>query len=86
MDLFDILKLGGGLASAGIGLLMDSVGYDGMAAVQSESALAMIEAICLYAPIFFSAIIVVLCLLYKLDKIYPQVMADLKERDKQGIL
>ena len=79
-------KLGGGLASAGIGLLMDSVGYDGMAAVQSESALAMIEAICLYAPIFFSAIIVVLCLLYKLDKIYPQVMADLKERDKQGIL
>ena len=79
-------KLGGGLASAGIGLLMDSVGYDGLAATQTESALAMIEAICLYAPIFFSAIIVVLCLLYKLDKIYPQVMADLKERDKQGVL
>lgn len=79
-------KLGGGLASAGIGLLMDSVGYDGLAATQTESALAMIEAICLYAPIFFSAIIVVLCLMYKLDKIYPQVMADLKERDKQGVL
>jgi len=79
-------KLGGGLASAGVGLLMDSVGYDGLAATQTESALAMIEAICLYAPIFFSAIIVVLCLLYKLDKIYPQVMADLKERDKQGVL
>ena len=40
----------------------------------------------MYGPIFFSVIIVVLCLLYKLDKIYPQIMADLAERDKQGIL
>lgn len=79
-------KLGGGLASAGIGLLMDSVGYDGTLAAQSPEAMDMIYNICMYAPIIFSAIIVVLCLLYKLDKIYPQVIADLKERDAQGIL
>ena len=79
-------KLGGGLASAGIGLLMDSVGYDGTLAAQSSEAMDMIYNICMYAPIIFSAIIVVLCLLYKLDKIYPQVIADLKERDAQGIL
>ncbi|WP_283674658.1 MFS transporter [Butyricicoccus sp. Marseille-Q5471] len=79
-------KLGGGLASAGIGLLMSSVGYNGLAAVQSAEALAMIQAICMYAPIVFSAIIVVLCLMYKLDKLYPQVIADLKKRDEQGIL
>ena len=79
-------KLGGGLASAGIGLLMDSVGYDGLAAVQNADAMAMIKAICMYAPIIFSVIIVILCLLYKLDKLYPQVIADLKKRDEQGIL
>ena len=79
-------KVGGGLASAGIGLLMDSVGYDGLAAVPSAEAMGMIKAICMYAPIIFSAIIVVLCLLYKLDKLYPQVIADLRKRDEQGIL
>ncbi len=79
-------KVGGGLASAGIGLLMDSVGYDGLAAVQSAEAMGMIKAICMYAPIIFSAIIVVLCLLYKLDKLYPEVIADLRKRDEQGIL
>lgn len=79
-------KLGGGLASAGVGLLMDSVGYDGLLATQSEGVLDMIYNICMYAPMMFSAIIIVLCLLYKLDKIYPQVIADLKERDAQGIL
>ena len=79
-------KLGGGLASAGIGLLMDSVGYDGTLAAQSPEAMDMIYNICMYAPIIFSVIIVVLCLMYKLDKIYPQVIADLKERDAQGIL
>lgn len=79
-------KLGGGLASAGVGLLMDSVGYDGLLATQGQGVLDMIYNICMYAPIGFSAIIVVLCLLYKLDKIYPQVIADLKERDAQGVL
>ena len=79
-------KLGGGLASAGIGLLMNSVGYNGLAATQTPEAMSMIRSICMYAPIGFSVIIVVLCLLYKLDKLYPQVIADLKERDAQGIL
>ncbi len=79
-------KVGGGLSSAGIGLLMTSVGYDGLAAVQTDTVMTMIKNICLYAPIGFSVIIIILCLLYKLDKIYPQVIADLKERDRQGIL
>ena len=65
---------------------MTSVGYDGLAAVQTDTVMTMIKNICLYAPIGFSAIIIILCLLYKLDKIYPQVIADLKERDRQGIL
>ena len=79
-------KLGGGLASAGVGLLMDSVGYDGLLTSQSQGVLDMIYNICMYAPIGFSVIIVVLCLLYKLDKLYPKVIADLKERDAQGVL
>lgn len=79
-------KLGGGLAAAGIGLLMNSVGYDGLSAVQNADAMAMIQAICMYGLIVFSVIIVVLCLMYKLDRLYPQVIADLRERDDQGIL
>ena len=79
-------KLGGGLASAGIGLMMTAVGYNGLAAVQSEAVMRTIKNICMYGPIFFSAIVVVLCLLYKLDAIYPQVMEDLKKRDEMGIL
>ena len=79
-------KIGGGLSSAGIGLLMTSVGYNGLLATQSEEVMKMIKMICMYGPIFFSVIIIVLCLLYKLDKIYPQVMADLADRDRQGIL
>ena len=57
-----------------------------MLATQSAGVMDMIYNICMYAPIGFSLIIVVLCLLYKLDKIYPQVISDLKERDAQGIL
>lgn len=79
-------KLGGGLASAGIGLLMNTVGYDGLAAVQNVNALEMIKGICMYAPIVFSVIIIGLCLMYKLDKLYPTVITDLRERDRQGIL
>lgn len=79
-------KVGGGLAAAGIGLLMDSVGYNGLAATQNEATLNMIHAICMYAPMIFSAIIFALCLMYKLDKMYPTIIAELKERDRQGIL
>lgn len=79
-------KLGGGLAAAGIGLLMDSVGYDGLSATQNPATLKMISSICMYAPMFFSVIIVILCLLYKLDAQYPQIIAELKERDRQGVL
>lgn len=79
-------KLGGGLASAGIGLLMTSVGYNGLLATQNAGVMEMIQKICMFGPIVFSAIIIVLCLLYKLDKIYPQIMEELSERDKQGIL
>ena len=64
----------------------EAVGYNGLLATQSEEVMKMIKLICMYGPIFFSVIIIVLCLLYKLDKIYPQVMADLAERDRQGIL
>ncbi|MGI6544849.1 MAG: MFS transporter [Fastidiosipilaceae bacterium] len=79
-------KLGGGLASAGVGLLMNSVGYDGLAAVQNAQAMQMIKNISLYAPIVFSIIMIILTSMYKLDKLYPQVIADLRERDRQGIL
>ena len=65
---------------------MDSVGYNGLAATQNAATMTMIKNICMYAPIGFSIIIVILCLMYKLDKLYPQVIADLKKRDEEGVL
>ncbi|RHM52826.1 MFS transporter [Mitsuokella sp. AF33-22] len=79
-------KIGGGLATAGIGILMDSVNYNGLCQSQPKEVLDLIYVVCMYAPIIFSIIIAVLCLMYKLDKFYPQVIADLRERDRQGVL
>lgn len=79
-------KIGGGLAAAGIGLLMDSAGYSGLAAEQGAGVLQMIKNICMYGPIIFGVIIIILCLFYKMDKLYPKIIEELEERDKQGIL
>ena len=40
----------------------------------------------LLAPLPFLIVLPVLYYFYKLDKIYPQVMAELEEREKKGSL
>ena len=65
---------------------MYSVNYNGLCQSQPKEVLDLIYVVCMYAPIIFSIIIAVLCLMYKLDKFYPQVIADLRERDRQGVL
>ncbi|MCQ5386822.1 MFS transporter [Hungatella hathewayi] len=74
-------KIGFGIASAIALGIVGAAGYDGLAAVQTESAVAAIKAIYLYVPIPFLILIPIIYIFYKLDKIYPQVMADLQERE-----
>lgn len=78
-------KVGGGVGSAMTMGVLGKAGYDGLAAVQSEATLKAIRVLFLYFPItLILAIMPVLFIFYKLDKIYPQVMADLKEREQQS--
>ncbi len=74
-------KIGSGLASAVALNIIASAGYNGLAEVQTESALNAIKVLYLYVPIPFYVLMAVCLVFYKLDKIYPQVMADLKERE-----
>jgi GPH family glycoside/pentoside/hexuronide:cation symporter len=70
--------LGGAIAMGVIG----AAGYHGLAAVQTSAALAAIKGMYLYAAIPSLALSPLLLLFYRLDKIYPQVMADLKAREE----
>lgn len=75
-------KVGMGIGSAIALAIIGAAGYNGLAAVQTASALSAIKTIYLIVPIPFAILMPVLYGFYKLDKIYPKVMADLAEREK----
>lgn len=78
-------RCGMGLASAISGLLLGKAGYDGMAAVQTESAMHMISSLYLYVPVIM-AVLMFLCLIpYHLDRDYNQIMDDLRQRESAGL-
>ena len=80
-------KIGTGITSAVITKLMDASGYmsyAGGSVAQPRSALAMIQNIYLYGPLLIWAIALVVLILYKLDKLYPTIMQELKEREARG--
>lgn len=77
-------KVGAGIGAALSLAIIGAAGYDGLAAVQTTSALTSIKALYLLAPIPFTLIQTVLYRFYKLDDIYPQVMADLKVREQDN--
>lgn len=74
-------KVGSGLASAVALWIISAAGYDGLAATQTASALSAIKTLYLWVPIPFYAIMILFYVFYKLDKIYPQVMEELKARE-----
>lgn len=76
-------KIGGGLGMAGAMGILGAAGYVGTAAVQTEAAMSAISSLYLYAPLPFMIALPILYCFYKLDKIYPKVMADLEERENK---
>ena len=76
-------KIGVGISSAAAMSIIGAAGYDGSLAVQPASAMSAIWTLYLVVPIAFIVIMVLLYKIYKLDKIYPQVMADLKKRETE---
>lgn len=79
-------KIGAGVGMAIAMGILGAAGYAGTAAVQTEAALSAIQNLYLLAPLPFMIAMPVLYYFYKLDKIYPQVMADLEERERNGKL
>ena len=80
-------KIGTGLTSALISMLLTNAGYISSTtggAVQPDSAKEMIITIYKFGPAIIWGIAVVVLILYKLDKIYPKVMSDLAEREARG--
>lgn len=74
-------KIGAGIGGAVALAILGLAGYDGLAAVQSATALTAIRQIYLVLPIPFLVLIPVFYILYKLDKIYSTVMDDLEKRE-----
>ena len=73
-------KFGQGIASAILGGLLNSVGYDGTLAVQNAQATSMISGIYFATPVICFGIVAIIMLFYKLDKEMPQIMTDLETR------
>ena len=82
-------KIGSGLTSAILTGLLSYAGYVATstgAVAQSQAVIDMIMYIYMYAPVFVWAVLLVVLVSYKLDKIYPQIMQDLVQREAKGEL
>lgn len=68
---------------------MSLAGYvsttDGIA-VQPQSAIDMIMNIYKFGPILVWIVVIITLALYKLDKMYPQIMEELAKREERGEL
>ncbi|MBD5457538.1 MAG: MFS transporter [Lachnospiraceae bacterium] len=75
-------KLGLGIGQVVLGLILDIGGYEGAAAVQSESAKAAISFIYNWLPVGMIVVTFIIMLTYKLDKELPKIQKELEERHK----
>lgn len=73
-------KVGTGLGLAIIGWCLSYGGYIGQATVQHEFAITMIKVINIHLPILFGILLVTLLFFFKVDKLYPEIVAELKKR------
>lgn len=82
-------KVGAGLASAAMTGLLSLAGYVSSSvgtAVQPESATNMIVNIYKFGPVLIAMVAFITLSLYKLDRIYPDIMDELMERESRGEL
>lgn len=73
-------KFGSGATVAVVGLLLEMAGFVGEDVIPA-SASTMITNIYIWGNILAWGLIGITLIFYKLDKIYPQIMQDLKERE-----
>ncbi|WP_083633489.1 MFS transporter [Alkalihalophilus pseudofirmus] len=74
------MKVGTGIGSALIGWMLAYGGYVGAAAEQTAMATTMIIALNIYLPLGLCFLQILLLWMYKLDRQYPIILAELKQR------
>lgn len=74
-------KIGNGIGSALLGLILEMGGYVGTAAVQTSSALTSIKISFVWIPIAIYAIGLIIMRFYNLDKEFSGIIEDLKGRN-----
>lgn len=83
-------KIGIGIVSSATAGLLGLSGYisstSDVAVTQPESALQMIVNLFKFAPMILFALVIIVMLLYRLDKNYSKIMSDLMEREARGEL
>lgn len=77
------MKVGTGLGTAIVGWLLAFGGYVGNLSQQSDTALQMILYLNIHIPFLIAIIMFLLMWLYKLDKIYPQIVEELQQRKNE---
>lgn len=73
-------KIGNGISSALLGLILEAGGYVGTAITQTETALFSIEICFIWIPIAIYVIGLVIMSFYHLDKEFPAIIRDLNNR------
>ena len=68
-------KVGAGLGSGMLGILIGMAGYDGSLTVQPDSAITMIRLLYSLIPAAMYVAVYLVCRLYKLDKMMPEIKA-----------
>ena len=76
-------KIGNGIGSAFLGLILEIGGYVGTAAVQTESALTSIKICFVWIPIAVYVCGLVIMKFYHLDKEFAGIIEDLKKRTQK---
>ncbi len=73
-------KVGNGLGSALLGLILSIGGYAGSAAVQTQTALTSIHLVFWVLPLVLNLVVIAVLHFYKLDREFDGIIADLQAR------
>lgn len=77
-------KIGVGVGTAIVGWLLECADYSSEMMQQTSQTILAINTCYLYIPLVCNILIVLLAMMYHLDKEYPQIMKDLAQRHKQN--
>lgn len=76
-------KIGNGLGSALLGVILSLGGYVGQATIQSTQAILSIHIVFWVLPIIINLLILIILFFYKLDRDFEDIIADLNSRNNK---